>query len=63
MKIKILDLSGELVTTLNGTSISNADNEVKWDVADVQSGIYYGVIEADIDGSSEKKIIKIAVVK
>ncbi|MGB3016252.1 MAG: T9SS type A sorting domain-containing protein [Ignavibacteria bacterium] len=63
VKIKILDLSGELVTTLNGTSISNADNEVKWDVADVQSGIYYGVIEADIDGSSEKKIIKIAVVK
>lgn len=63
VKIKILDLSGELVTTLNGTAISNADNEVKWDVSDVQSGIYYGVIEADIDGASEKKIIKIAVVK
>ncbi len=63
VSIKILDLSGELVTKLNGTSNSNADNEVIWDVSAVQSGIYYGVIEAEIDGSKETKIIKIAVVK
>ncbi len=61
--VKILDLSGELVTTLNGTSISNADNEIIWNVSEVQSGVYYGVIEADIDGSTETRIIKIAVVK
>lgn len=61
--IKILDLSGELVTKLNGTSNSNADNEITWDVSSVQSGIYYGVIEAEIDGSKETRIIKIAVVK
>lgn len=61
--IKILDLSGELVTTLNGTNYSKSDNEVIWNVSDVQSGIYYGVIEADIDGSKETRIIKIAVVK
>ena len=61
--IKILDLSGELVTSLNGTSLSNADNEVIWNVSEVQSGVYYGVIEADIDGSTETRIIKIAVVK
>lgn len=61
--IKILDLSGELVTTLPGTMISKSDNEVKWDVSEVQSGIYYGVIEAVIDGSKESKIIKIAVIK
>lgn len=61
--IKILDLSGELVTKLNGTSNSNADNEIAWDVSSVQSGVYYGVIEAEIDGSKETKIIKIAVVK
>lgn len=61
--IKILDLSGELVTTLNGTAFSNADNEISWDVSNVQSGIYYGVVEAQIDGSKERKIIKIAVVK
>ena len=61
--IKILDLAGELVTTLTGTNYSKSDNEVKWNVSEVQSGIYYGVIEADIDGSKETKIIKIAVVK
>lgn len=63
VKIKILDLSGEQLTTLNGTSLSNADNEVIWDVSNVQSGIYYGIIEAEIDGSTETRIIKIAVVK
>jgi hypothetical protein len=63
VNIKILDLSGELVTTLPGTAFSNADNEVKWDVSNVQSGVYYGVIEGSIDGSSETQIIKIAVVK
>jgi M6 family metalloprotease-like protein len=61
--IKILDLAGELVTKLAGSNYSNSDNEVIWDVSNVQSGIYYGVIEAEIDGSTETKIIKIAVVK
>lgn len=61
--IKILDLAGELVTKLAGSNYSNSDNEVVWDVSNVQSGIYYGVIEASIDGSTETKIIKIAVVK
>jgi hypothetical protein len=61
--VKIVDLSGELVTKLNGTANSNADNEIIWDVSTVQSGIYYGVIEAEIDGNKERRIIKIAVVK
>lgn len=61
--IKILDLSGELVAKINGTTYSNADNEIVWDVTNVQTGIYYGVIEAEIDGVKETKIMKIAVVK
>jgi hypothetical protein len=61
--IKILDLSGELVTKLSGTSYSNAENEIIWDASKVQSGVYYGVVEATVDGSTETKIIKIAVVK
>ncbi|MBS1493930.1 MAG: hypothetical protein JST55_10480 [Bacteroidetes bacterium] len=63
VSIKILDLSGELVTSLPSKNVSNADNEVVWDVANVQSGVYYGVIEATVDGTKETKIIKIAVVK
>ncbi|MCE1165444.1 MAG: T9SS type A sorting domain-containing protein [Bacteroidetes bacterium] len=61
--VKILDLSGELVTKLLVVVNSYSDNEVVWDVSSVQSGVYYGVIEATIDGSTETRIIKIAVVK
>lgn len=61
--IRIMDLSGELVTTLTGTTFSNADNEVAWNVSDVQSGIYYALVQAVVDGATEEKIIKIAVVK
>ena len=61
--VRIMDLSGELVAKLTGTANPNAENEVAWNVSGVQSGIYYGVVEANIDGSTETKIIKIAVVK
>lgn len=63
VNIKIVDLSGDPVTTLTGTVIPKADNEVKWDVSDVQSGIYYALIQAEMDGATEEQIIKIAVVK
>jgi hypothetical protein len=63
VSLKILDLAGEQVTSLNATSFSNAENEIVWDVTEVQSGIYYGVIEAEVDGATETRIIKIAVVK
>ena len=63
VNIKILDLSGELVTKLTGTAFSNNENEVIWDVSKVSSGVYYGVIEATVDGTTETKIIKIAVIK
>jgi hypothetical protein len=62
VKIKIMDLSGELVTTLSGTTNKGFDNEVPWDITKVQSGIYLAVVELD-GGCSETASIKIAVVK
>ncbi|RPI17658.1 MAG: T9SS C-terminal target domain-containing protein [Ignavibacteriae bacterium] len=62
IKVKIMDLSGELVATLTGTTNSGFDNEVVWDVSSVQSGIYIGVIEME-GGCGETASIKIAVVK
>jgi hypothetical protein len=62
VKIKIMDLSGELVTTLNGTVNAGFDNEVVWNVSNVQSGIYIAVLELD-GGCNETASIKIAVVK
>jgi hypothetical protein len=62
VKIKILDLSGELVASLNGSANKGFDNEVVWDISNVQSGIYIAVLE--LSGScSESAAIKIAVVK
>ncbi len=62
ISIKILDLSGELVTTLAGTTNKGLDNEVPWDISNVQSGIYIAVLELN-GGCSETASIKIAVVK
>jgi hypothetical protein len=63
VKIRILDLSGELVTTLTGSANSGFDNEVVWDVSNVQSGVYIAVLELQGGSCSETPSIKIAVVK
>lgn len=63
VKVRIMDLAGELVTTLNGPAVSGIDNEVVWDVSNVQSGIYIGVLELQGSSCSETPSIKIAVVK
>lgn len=59
--IKILDLAGDLVTELRGRGLANFDNEIEWDVTNIQSGIYFAHLEAEGGGSAA--IVKIAVVK
>jgi len=63
VNIKIMDLAGELVTTLKGTNFKGFDNEVPWDVTKVQSGIYIAVVELVGGSCGETASIKIAVVK
>jgi hypothetical protein len=63
VKIKILDLAGDLVTEFSGPGRGGVDNEVEWNVRDVQSGIYLARIEATGGGKTETAIIKVAVVK
>lgn len=63
VKVRIMDLSGELVTSLDGPANSGFDNEVVWDVSSVQSGIYIAVLELQGGSCSETASIKIAVVK
>lgn len=64
VSIKIFDLAGDLVANLSGNAIGGIDNETKWNVADVQSGIYYARIEVKSKtGKSASKLIKIAVIK
>ncbi|MFN3135234.1 MAG: hypothetical protein ACK44H_06630 [Candidatus Kryptonium sp.] len=48
---------------MNANVSANFDADIKWDVRNVQSGIYYARVEAISQGRSDVKIIKIAVVK
>ncbi|MBI5730313.1 MAG: T9SS type A sorting domain-containing protein [Ignavibacteriales bacterium] len=64
VKIKIVDLAGELVAEINNKARGGFDNETVWDVSKIQSGIYYAYIEVkSSSGNSANKIIKIAVIK
>lgn len=64
VNIKIMDLAGDLVTTIpNAPGIGGVDNEVEWNVGGIQSGIYFARIEANGAGGNGVAIIKIAVVK
>ena len=63
VKIKIVNLAGELVEELNGTSYAGMDNEVQWNISKIQSGIYFAQITASGSGEEQSQIVKIAVVK
>jgi M6 family metalloprotease-like protein len=63
VRIKIYDLAGDLVKELNGPGHPSTDNEVRWDLTDVQSGVYLARVEASGQGKTETRFIKIAVVK
>lgn len=61
--ITIVNMAGELVQKLNGTGYAGLDNEVPWDITNVQSGIYFAQITASGGGEETSQIVKIAVVK
>jgi hypothetical protein len=61
--ITILDLSGKKITELAGRGTAGMDNEVTWNVANIQSGVYLARVEARGTSRTEVVIVKIAVVK
>ncbi|MCK9409262.1 MAG: T9SS type A sorting domain-containing protein [Bacteriovoracaceae bacterium] len=61
--IKIVNMAGELVDELRGTNFVGMDNEVEWNIAKIQSGIYFAQITASNGGEEMNQIVKIAVVK
>jgi len=64
VKIKIFDLAGELVDELNDYAKGNYDNEIKWNVKNVQSGVYFANVEVkSASGKFASKVIKVAVIK
>jgi hypothetical protein len=61
--IKIYDLAGGKVDELRATAIGGLDNEVDWNLSNIQTGVYLAHVSAEGGGMSGEKIIKIAVVK
>lgn len=62
--IKIFDAAGDFVEELNTTAVGGMDNEISWNVSNIQSGVYFARVEAaGLSGKNGYKIIKIAVIK
>lgn len=64
VNVKIFDLAGDFVAELSGRGSGGFENEITWNVNNIQSGIYLAKVEVkgSIKGTASK-IIKIAVVK
>lgn len=63
VNVKIFDVSGFKVDEFDFSTVADFETEIRWDVKNVKSGIYYARIEANSAGMNDVKIIKIAVVK
>ncbi|NUO79800.1 VCBS repeat-containing protein [candidate division KSB1 bacterium] len=63
VKISIYDVAGDLVTELEGPGAAQTDNEIEWNVSNVQSGVYLARVEAEGESEKAVKMIKIAVVR
>ena len=63
VSIRIFDLAGDFITELQGPTTAGADNEVVWDLNDVQSGVYLARVKAQSGGEAAVEFVKIAVVK
>jgi hypothetical protein len=61
--IKIFDLAGDLVASLEGPGQGNVHNEQHWELSDISSGVYLCRVEANSANEKSFKIIKIMVVK
>ncbi|MFI5251375.1 MAG: T9SS type A sorting domain-containing protein [Bacteroidota bacterium] len=63
VNIKIFDMAGDIVQEITAQGSGGMDNEVVWDVSNIQSGVYFAHIQAQGNESSGVAIVKIAVIK
>ena len=63
VRISIYDAAGYLVSELSGPGVAQAENEVTWNLGDVESGVYLARVEAQGSGETQVAVIKIAVIK
>ncbi len=65
VSVKIFDLAGDYVAELKGAGQGGMDGEIRWDVRNIQSGVYLANVEATsmVSGKTGHKVIKIAIIK
>jgi hypothetical protein len=63
VNVTIFDLAGDLVSELSASARGGIDNEISWDVSDIESGVYFARVEAAGSAGTGNAVIKIAVVK
>lgn len=61
--IRIFDLAGELVDEFQGPGFGQTQNEVNWQLSEIESGVYLARVEAAGEGMKDVAVFKIAVVK
>lgn len=62
--IKLFDLAGDYVGQLSGYGQGGMDNEIAWDVTNIQSGVYLAHVEAaGVSGQKAHSVIKVAIIK
>jgi hypothetical protein len=61
--VSIFDLAGDLVTRFDGPGNGAVDNEVRWQLDGVSSGVYLCRIEAAAEGEQAIRLIKVMVIK
>jgi len=62
VNIRIFDAAGYKVDEFSGTGLAFTDNEVKWNVGNIASGVYICQLEAVSEKKTERRLIKILVV-
>ncbi|MBN2029560.1 VCBS repeat-containing protein [bacterium] len=63
IRIQIFDLAGELIDELTGPGEGQTENEVIWNLTDVESGTYFCQVQAKGVQGEKVVTIKIAVIK
>ncbi|HMA63241.1 MAG TPA: T9SS type A sorting domain-containing protein, partial [bacterium] len=64
VKIDIYDLAGNFVKSFKDEDPDPlVYNEISWNVDNIESGVYFAMLQASDDSGSQKEIIKIMVIK
>ena len=64
ISIDIYDLAGDFIDSFKDSHPVVGDhNEIEWNVSNVESGVYFAVVEATSGSKTDSKIVKIMVIK